>query len=29
MITNLSKSNSNKLRNEYYNLKSIFEKFIS
>ena len=28
MITEFSKNNSNKLNNEYYNLESIFEKFI-
>ena len=28
MITKLSKNNSDKSNNEYYNLKSIFEKFI-
>ena len=28
MITKFSKSNSNKSNNEYYNLESIFEKFI-
>ena len=28
MITKVSKNNSNKLNNEYYNLESIFEKFI-
>ena len=28
MITEISKNNSNKLNNEYYNLESIFEKFI-
>ena len=28
MITKLSKNNSNKLNNEYYNLESIFKKFI-
>ena len=28
MITKLSKNNSNKTNNEYYNLESIFEKFI-
>ena len=28
MITKLSKNNSNKSNNEYYNLDSIFEKFI-
>ena len=29
MITKFSKNNSNKSNNEYYNLKSIFEKSIS
>ena len=28
IITNISKKNSNKLNNEYYNLESIFDKFI-
>ena len=28
MITKVSKSNSNKLNNKYYNLERIFEKFI-
>ena len=28
MITQLSKNNSNKSYNEYYNLRSIFKKFI-
>ena len=28
MITKVSKNNSNKSNNEYYNLESIFEKFI-
>ena len=28
MITEVSKNNSNELNNEYYNLESIFEKFI-
>ena len=28
MITKFSKNNSNKSNNEYYNLESIFEKFI-
>ena len=28
MITKVSKNNSNKSKNEFYNLKSIFEKFI-
>ena len=29
MITKVSKNNSNKSNNEYYNLKSIFEKYFS
>ena len=28
MITKLSKNNSNKSNNEYYNIERIFEKFI-